>query len=411
MNKIFTDFAGFCLYFLDNFAILCKKTTVYCMINDAMQETRHTGEMQMIKQIKKWLCVGLAVLLTGCASEAAAGQAAPVAADATLAVHYIDVGQADCALLESGGHYMLIDAGNNADAETILSYLRGQGVERLDIVVGTHPHEDHIGSLDTVIETFDVGQVYLPKVSHTSKTYADVLDAVAAKGLKIKAPTAGERTQFADLPLTFYGPVKTYDDLNNNSIVLKVQAGETTFLFTGDAETQAENDLLAAGYDLRADVLKVGHHGSATSSSQAFLDAVSPQIAVISVGQDNSYGHPDAAVLQRLQAKGAAVYQTKESGTILCRTDGETITVQTGAETALTVQHSAQQTQTQPAQAQTPAEGGSTPAVVQYIGNRSSKKFHLPTCASLPQERNRVTLESREAAIAAGYSPCGSCKP
>ena len=205
-----------------------------------------------------------------------------------LSVHFIDVGQADCALLSTKGHYMVIDGGNNGDADTILSYLEGQGVEKLDAVVGTHPHEDHIGSLDAIINHFDVDAVYMPKIMHTSKTFEDVLDAVANKGLKIKSPSPGDTIDFNGLEIEVLGPQREYKDFNNNSIVLKVNAGETAFLFTGDAEETAEKDILQAGYDLQADVLKVGHHGSSTSSSQAFLQAVKPKYAVISVGVGNS---------------------------------------------------------------------------------------------------------------------------
>lgn len=320
------------------------------------------------------------------------------AEDVLLRVDFLNVGQADCALLSANGHYMVIDGGNNGDADTILSYLEGQGVQKLDVVVGTHPHEDHIGSLDAIINHFDVDAVYMPKIMHTSKTFEDVLDAVANKGLKIKSPTPGDTIDFNGLEIEVLGPQKEYKDFNNNSIVLKVNAGETAFLFTGDAEETAEKDILQAGYDLQADVLKVGHHGSSTSSSQAFLQAVKPKYAVISVGVGNSYHHPEEETLRRLQSIGAAIYRTDLQGNIVCTTDGENIAFNCNSVSDTTVYADA-------------AENNTPEEEVVYIANKKSKKFHLESCASLPEEENRVYLESRESAISLGYTPCGTCKP
>ena len=343
--------------------------------------------------------------LTGCSvSEATQHQLGGMAGDAIqaedvlLRVDFLNVGQADCALLSTNGHYMVIDGGNNGDADRILSYLEEQGVEKLDAVVGTHPHEDHIGSLDAIINHFDVDAVYMPKIMHTSKTFEDVLDAVANKGLKIKSPSPGDTIDFNGLEIEVLGPQREYKDFNNNSIVLKVNAGETAFLFTGDAEETAEKDILQAGYDLQADVLKVGHHGSSTSSSQAFLQAVKPKYAVISVGVGNSYHHPEEEALQRLQSIGAEIYRTDLQGDIVCTTDGKNIAFNCNSVSGAEVYADA-------AKNNTPAEE------VVYIANKKSKKFHLESCASLPDEENRIYLEDREEAISLGYTPCGTCKP
>ena len=218
-----------------------------------------------------------------------------------LEVHFIDVGQADCALLASGGHFMLIDGGNNDDRDRILTYLQNAGVEKLDIVVGTHPHEDHIGSLDTAINAFDVGAVYMPKISADTATYRDVLEAVKGKGLEVQHPASGDVLDFNGLPVEIFGPVKEYKNLNNNSIVLRISVGDTAFLFTGDAETEAEFDILEQGFDLSADVLKVSHHGSSGSSVEEFLAYADADYAVISVGIGNSYDHPEDVTLKRLK--------------------------------------------------------------------------------------------------------------
>ena len=238
----------------------------------------------------------------------------------------------------------------------------------------------------------------MPKIMHTSKTFEDVLDAVANKGLKIKSPSPGDTIDFNGLEIEVLGPQREYKDFNNNSIVLKVNAGETAFLFTGDAEETAEKDILQAGYDLQADVLKVGHHGSSTSSSQAFLQAVKPKYAVISVGVGNSYHHPEEEALQRLQSIGAEIYRTDLQGDIVCTTDGKNIAFNCNSVSGVEVYADA-------AKNNTPAEE------VVYIANKKSKKFHLESCASLPDEENRIYLEDREAAISLGYTPCGTCKP
>ena len=275
------------------------------------------------------LLLSMLFALTGCSVSEATQHGMAVdtiqAEDVLLRVDFLNVGQADCALLSTNGHYMVIDGGNNGDADTILSYLEGQGVEKLDAVVGTHPHEDHIGSLDAIINHFDVDAVYMPKIMHTSKTFEDVLDAVANKGLKIKSPSPGDTIDFNGLEIEVLGPQREYKDFNNNSIVLKVNAGETAFLFTGDAEETAEKDILQAGYDLQADVLKVGHHGSSTSTSAEFLEAVSPSYGVISCGKDNKYGHPHQSALDRLSAAGVQVLRTDEMGTVILQSDKEQI--------------------------------------------------------------------------------------
>ena len=348
------------------------------------------------------LLLSMLFALTGCSVSEATQHGMAVdtiqAEDVLLRVDFLNVGQADCALLSTNGHYMVIDGGNNGDADTILSYLEGQGVEKLDAVVGTHPHEDHIGSLDAIINHFDVDAVYMPKIMHTSKTFEDVLDAVANKGLKIKSPSPGDTIDFNGLEIEVLGPQREYKDFNNNSNVLKVNAGETAFLFTGDAEETAEKDILQADYDLQADVLKVGHHGSSTSSSQAFLQAVKPKYAVISVGVGNSYHHPEEEALQRLQSIGAEIYRTDLQGNIVCTTDGKNIAFNCNSVSGAEVYADA-------AKNNTPAEE------VVYIANKKSKKFHLESCASLPDEENRIYLEDREEAISLGYTPCGTCKP
>jgi competence protein ComEC len=196
--------------------------------------------------------------------------------------------------------------------------------------------------------------------------------------------------------ITVLGPVKEYDDPNNTSIVLRVDYGKTSFLFTGDAETQAENDILDAGFDVSATVLKVGHHGSETSTGYRWLRAVMPQYGVISCGTDNDYGHPHEQPLSRLRDADVQVYRTDLQGHIVCTSDGTTVSFTAKKHAAVT----------------NPTEidgSGQNAHAEEFIGNVNSKKFHLPTCSSLPSEKNRITFETYEEAVAEGYTPCGSC--
>ena len=237
--------------------------------------------------------------------------------DGGMAVHFIDVGQGDSILAESDGHFLLIDAGENDQGDTVISYLEEAGVEALDYVIGTHPHSDHIGGLDDVIRAFDVETVILPPVEHTTKTFEDVLDAIEEKDLSITLPVPGDSYELGDAAFTILAPQKDYgDDLNNWSVGLRLACGDGAFVACGDAEAQAEEDMAASGLALSANVLKIGHHGSSTSTSDAFLKAVSPAFAVISCGEGNSYGHPHKETLEKLEAAGIQVLRTDLLGDI-----------------------------------------------------------------------------------------------
>ena len=286
-------------------------------------------------RIKLLICVlAAALILCGCTmgiapESTAAPSAGTTSVEGTLEVHFVDVGQADCILIRQGAAAMLIDAGNNADGPDVVAYLREHGINRLDTVIGTHPHEDHIGGLDLVLLSFPVGTVIMPRVSHTTKTFEDVLDAVDAKGLTVTAPVTGQSFRMGDANCTVLAPGSAnYDDLNEYSVVVRVTFGDTAFLLTGDAGAESENEMLQTGLPLTADVLKVGHHGSSSSSTTAFLRAVAPSAAVISVGRDNDYGHPASVTLDRLDDVGARVYRTDQSGTIVAYSDGQSVRIE-----------------------------------------------------------------------------------
>lgn len=263
--------------------------------------------------------------------------------DADLEIHYIDVGQGDCSLIKWEGAAVLIDCGERDYAETVLKYLEKQNVEKLDIIIATHPHSDHIGAMGEVISGIDAERVIAPKVSAdmtpTTKTYERFLTALKDKALKLTAAKPGTAYELTGRTaasaekqppkLEILAPVADYDDLNDYSVVVRLTYGNTAYLFTGDAETKAEKDILNSGADVSADVLKAGHHGSSTSTSEKFLEAVSPEICVIQCGEGNSYGHPHAEILERLESRGVKYYRNDSDGTVTVYSDGEEIFVAT----------------------------------------------------------------------------------
>ena len=247
-----------------------------------------------------------------------------------FSVHMIDVGQGDCILVKCGSEAMLIDAGERGNSETIINYLKGEGVSELDYVVATHPHSDHIGSMPEVIEEFTVKNVIMPDLPKnlipTTNIYKRLLQSVKESSAKVIAAKPGAEYSLGDAVITVLGPVGTPEDLNNASVVLRADYGETSFIFTGDAEASAEKKIIESGAKLDADVLKMGHHGSSTSTCQEFFDAVSPSLALISCGKDNDYGHPHKETLKLLKDSKTDYERTDLKGTIIVISDGKNLT-------------------------------------------------------------------------------------
>lgn len=243
-----------------------------------------------------------------------------------LYVHYIDVGQGDSELICCGGEYMLIDAGEPSASDTVVDYLNDHGIEKLEYVVCSHGHADHCGGLDTVVENFDVGTVFTSPYPGDTSSYEIFSDAVSAKGLVMTVPELGESYSLGEARFEFIGPLEEYDNLNDDSLVMRLEYGDTSFLFTGDMTSKAERDLLEDGANVKCDVLKVGHHGSSGSSSYRFLYEAEPKIAVISCEAGNSYGHPHEEALSRLNDCGAEVCRTDLEGSIIIFSNGMEVT-------------------------------------------------------------------------------------
>ena len=328
----------------------------------------------------------LTLFLCGC------GKQAPPAPTPTgeLTVHFLDVGQADCALLECDGQYILIDGGNVEDSSKVVSYLEKAGVSELEAVFCSHAHEDHVGGLPGVLAVYPTGAVYAPTRTYASDCFDDFLYYTDQQGLTVTIPSVGDTLTFGGATVEVLGPVKSYAETNDTSLILGVTYGDTRFLFTGDMEIPAETDLIESGADLHADVLKVGHHGSDTSTGYRFLREVMPTHAIVSVGEGNSYGHPNEKTLSLLSDAGATVYRTDKLGHIIAVSDGTNVTI----------------TWTSSAAPEAPED-----TEVAYIGNKNSKKLHLDTCGSLPKEENRVYFDDYDQAIADGYIPCSQCMP
>ena len=250
-------------------------------------------------------------------------------ADSTIEVHFIDVGQADAALILCDGEAMLIDGGNVGDSDVLYTYLSDRGIDDLEYAVVTHAHEDHVGGMSGALQYAYAETVFCPVTKYDSKAFTNFAAKVKEQKNTITVPEAGDVYTLGSATFEILHCDPNADDPNNTGIVLRIDYGETAFLFTGDAELEVEDWILEEGFDLDSTVLKVGHHGSSTSTGYRWLYEIDPAYAVISVGKDNSYGHPHREVLDRLKDAGTTVYRTDKNGDIVCIGDGKTVTFTT----------------------------------------------------------------------------------
>ena len=371
-----------------------------------MKEKRNKTWLR--KQVLIALCLTLTVISVPCPAQAADS-------DSKLEVTFLDVGQADAALIQCDGHSMLIDGGNAADSSKMYTVMKNHRITELDYVIGTHAHEDHIGGLAGALNYASVKTAYSPVTTYDSKAFQNFRKAVEKHGVSLTVPQKDD-TFFLGSAECKILAVNSDSDTNNTSIVLRITLGDTSFLFTGDAEREVEQAILNSKQYIRSTVLKVGHHGSESSTGYLWVREVMPKYAVISVGKDNSYGHPTDEVLSRLRDAEVTTFRTDLQGDISCVSDGKTVefTVSRNKDADVfasvgtnSIQKAAENTATEPA-------AKSEPVGQTYVLNTNTKKFHIPTCRSVKQMKDKNKKDfcgSREEVIAKGYSPCKNCNP
>jgi competence protein ComEC len=336
--------------------------------------------------MKRLLAALIALMLMLTAAACAAADA-PATTERGFELHVINVGKADCLLIKSDGLWMMVDTGDAEDEQVIRDYMNSLGVTKLEYLVATHPDKDHIGGMPWVLTECNVAEAWICPLPEDSKPYMRMTAALSAEGTPTAHPKAGDTAALGGASIEVLSPTDALlatGDENECSIVLMISYGSSRFLLMGDAQEMAEQWLLASGYDLSADVIKVGHHGSNQSSSEEFIAAVQPNQAAISCGYSDEDNYPDSDTLDILSGAGAQILRTDADGTIVFRSDGETISCETL---------------------------GTDVAAAGYVLDSKSDVFHLTTCSELPKRKRRVFYARRDDAVAAGGTPCEVCNP
>lgn len=408
--------------------------------------------MHSLKSIEKWILVFIGIVavcfLCACSQDALKGNgqtpagtpsletetpapetesapselesASEPEAEQSLEVHFIDVGQGDAILALCGEDAMLIDGGNSEASDIVYSYLKKLGVDHLKYIICTHPDEDHVGGLSGALNFAAADTAYCSELEHDSDSFQSFLKYLAEQNVPLEIPEVGTKLSLGDATGEIIGPVYPAEGTNDNSLVVRLEYGETSFLFTGDAEAVEEDELIRGG-NLKSTVLKVGHHGSNYSTSDAFLDAVAPEYAIISCGAYNMYGHPADGLLNRLKAHEVQVFRTDMQGDIICVSDGKTVAIsperEPDADTFLTY-YDLYGEESAAANSDGSQNAGKTTAaeseVHDYVLNVRSKKFHWPDCDSvnkMKEENKQYFTGTRDDLLAQGYEPCGNCHP
>lgn len=338
------------------------------------------------------IIISLILILTSCFSMPPSSSLSENPIDSlqdTASFHFIDVGQGDCILIQSGKTNIMIDAGTGESGRVVCEYLKNMGIKYLDCFIGTHPHEDHLGGASAVFSAVEAEKVYMNGEMSSSYFFEKLVDAMIEKDITPVVPEINVTYEIGPFKLKFLSPKKDYGNSNDNSLVVKIEYENISALFMGDAEIAVENDIIKSGADINADILKVGHHGSRYASSSRFLNAVKPVIGVIQSQEGNSYGHPHSEAIKRLERSGIKILRCDNTGNIVIKTDGEKIYDATG---------------------EIKTDNDKEIEVV-YIGNKKSKVFHSEVCPNLPGEKNRVIFSDTKEAENAGYKACGNCNP
>lgn len=326
-------------------------------------------------------------------------------------LHVLDVGQGQAVLVEEDGHYSLIDGGSRASSSYVISYLKQQGVEKLDYLIASHYDEDHISGLIGALHVFSVDTILCPDYFSDTQIYESFIDSAETSGAIMIHPYSGEEYVSGDMDLLIVGPDNYKSDIENNrSIAVKISYGDVSVMVGGDAESKAEETMISSGLDLDADIYLANHHGSDTSSTDNFLNAVTPVYTIISCGKGNAYGHPTEAALERIQNAGSFLYRTDIQGEIIMYSNGQEYwfdqepcddwnsgDADSGAEGSVLT-----------------AVPGTEEKELSYIGNKNTYKFHHPECKSVSQmkDKNKVYLSgTRDEVIGMGYEPCQNCNP
>lgn len=351
--------------------------------------------------------------------------------DSDFWIDFIDVGQGDAALIQCDGHYMMIDGGPSSASSLVYTILMDEQIKNLDVMIATHPDEDHIGGLSGALNYATVETVYSPVTEHDTKTFKSLLKYIGKQGVTLTVPDDATVFKLGSAEVEILGPVTEGADTNNNSIVTRITYGSNSFLFMGDAEFAEEYSLIKARKDVSCDVIKIGHHGSKTSSTYALINTAKPAYAVISAGKNNEYGHPTEEVLKKLSIRNIEIYRTDQQGDVFCMSDGENISFETEKRSKKDLkkipdmedasgENSDSNGNNSDSKSGVGADLGieSTPRTVPdgttYVLNISSKKFHIPTCDSVSDmaEKNKAFSDrSADEIIALGYKPCQRCKP
>lgn len=316
-----------------------------------------------------------------------------------LNIHTIDVGQGDSTLLECNGNYMLIDAGETDHGKAVVDYLKQYNVEKLSYMVITHPHSDHYGGAEAVLENIETENIILTEAYNTTSSWEGLVDYIDSNNYNVIMPESNQVFNLGECNITTYVPEIDNDDLNNCSVVLKAEYDGMSALFTGDAEKSEERAILESGFNVKADVLNVGHHGSSTSTSKEFFENVNPQLALISCGKNNDYGHPHKETTALLKKQNVKSLRTDEQGSIIVNMNDDVLNITTsnGYSESINLNNSNETTDKES----------------QYIGNKNSKVYHSSSCTAVGKmaEKNKVIFNSAQEAENENYSPCKNCNP